>query len=78
MPVVITNYLNDLINYVVAKLKESHVGLRTSQHSKLALHNRAEENRTPSILGLGNTRNFSHDMYRGKISRYSIYRDTIL
>ena len=30
-----------------------------------------------SGLGLGDTRNFSHDMYRGKISRYSIYRDTI-
>ena len=32
---------------------------------------------TVSLLGLGDTRNFSHDMYRGKIPRYSIYRDTI-
>ena len=28
------------------------------------------------MVGLGDTRNFSHDMYRGQISRYSIYRDT--
>ena len=40
-------------------------------------HNIAHLEQTVSNVGLGDTRNFSHDMYRGKISRYSIYRDTI-
>ena len=34
-------------------------------------------NPTQIQVGLGDTRNFNNDKYREKISRYSIYRDTI-